>query len=495
MVDGVSFSDSAEENTKVYIRERSGISSHFLGEHSRAPFSVSLRLWLSGILASADVVAIAALVVILAGPRRIGPAEQLLLAVGAVAAGVAAHALGFYTAESMDGLKRTVSAVLGSAILAIPVITSTAWYYRGVEAALEIFASATLATMAIVGVRLLCLHTTKRHAPRISEHVLLVSTPRTADRILASTTSAADDLFCVGYVAIGSETVPVAPVARLDLALEQPSGLHADMLPGCLYGSVDRVVIAGEDLDETTLNATLQRIEHLPFEISLAPFCRLLGEAGSALARSNCITLRGPAMEPRGIAVKRSFDVLVASLLMLLLLPLLLLVAALIRLESPGPVLFRQTRWGWNNQPFTVYKFRTMWADATATDGSVQASRGDTRITRLGRLLRKLSVDELPQLLNVLNGTMSLVGPRPHPAELNRRFLPLIERYPARHRVRPGITGWAQVNGLRGETRTVSAMQRRIDLDLEYIRNWSFTFDLWIMLRTLASVLKTRDVY
>jgi putative colanic acid biosynthesis UDP-glucose lipid carrier transferase len=133
--------------------------------------------------------------------------------------------------------------------------------------------------------------------------------------------------------------------------------------------------------------------------------------------------------------------------------------------------------------------------DNDAVDGSLQAVRGDTRITRLGAILRKTSIDELPQLWNVLNGSMSLVGPRPHPVALNCRFEPLIPRYVARHSVRPGITGWAQINGARGETPTVEAMQRRIDLDLEYVRRQSTLLDLWILFRTVGSVLRARNVY
>ena len=136
-----------------------------------------------------------------------------------------------------------------------------------------------------------------------------------------------------------------------------------------------------------------------------------------------------------------------------------------------------------------------MFTDAEATDGSIQAVRGDRRVTRVGALLRKLSLDELPQLLNVLNNTMSLVGPRPHPTELNRHYAPLIANYAARHRVIPGITGWAQVNGLRGETPTVEIMRQRVEHDLAYIRDHSIAFDLWILLRTVVSIAISKGVY
>ncbi len=136
-----------------------------------------------------------------------------------------------------------------------------------------------------------------------------------------------------------------------------------------------------------------------------------------------------------------------------------------------------------------------MWTDAAATDGSVQASRGDKRITPIGAFLRSTSLDELPQLLNVLNGTMSLVGPRPHPVELNLRYLGVIDRYAGRHRVLPGITGLAQVKGFRGETRSPSLMQKRVEFDLEYIRTRSIGADIMILLKTVSSVVRGENAY
>ncbi len=173
----------------------------------------------------------------------------------------------------------------------------------------------------------------------------------------------------------------------------------------------------------------------------------------------------------------------------------MLIMAALIRLESSGPALFRQTRWGRNNEPFTLYKFRSMWVDALGAEGSWQASRGDTRVTRLGRILRRSSLDELPQLFNVIGGTMSLVGPRPHPVDLNLRFMGTVNRYLVRHRVLPGITGLAQVNGYRGQTHSHMSMQRRIDDDLNYVSKRSFGMDLWILARTIRAVLSRKNAY
>jgi putative colanic acid biosysnthesis UDP-glucose lipid carrier transferase len=191
---------------------------------------------------------------------------------------------------------------------------------------------------------------------------------------------------------------------------------------------------------------------------------------------------------------KRVSDVVLASLILVLISPLLLAVALAIKLSSPGPVIFRQRRNGLNGEEITVYKFRSM----TASDNGLvvpQARRNDPRITPVGAFLRRSSLDELPQFVNVLQGRMSIVGPRPHAVAHNEQYRSLIQAYMVRHKVRPGITGWAQVNGLRGETETVDKMQARVEYDLEYLRNWSLAFDLRIMARTLKLVLFDRGAY
>ena len=227
----------------------------------------------------------------------------------------------------------------------------------------------------------------------------------------------------------------------------------------------------------------------------------LTREGCDLLAREECnlldlrLVLRPAAMTPTERIAKRALDLAASGGLLLLLSPILLTIAVLIRLDSPGPVLFRQTRGGWQNVPFTVFKFRTMWAGAPTEDGRVQATRNDPRVTRTGAFLRRSSLDELPQLLNVLNGTMSLVGPRPHPVDLDRRYTAVIDEYTGRHRVQPGMTGLAQVRGLRGETNSIHAMRSRVATDLEYIRTRSFRGDLSLLLRTCISVLRGDNAY
>ena len=188
-------------------------------------------------------------------------------------------------------------------------------------------------------------------------------------------------------------------------------------------------------------------------------------------------------------------DYLVAGLLVLALAPLFAIIALLIKLDSAGPVFFKQKRLGFNNKEFSIYKFRSMYHNQTPETVVRQARKGDPRVTRVGRVIRATSLDELPQMFTVLNGTMSLVGPRPHAVSHNEEYGRQIRGYFARHRVKPGITGWAQVNGLRGETDTIEKMEARIRHDVYYADNWSLLFDLRILVMTALVVLFQKTAY
>ncbi|MGB6509683.1 MAG: exopolysaccharide biosynthesis polyprenyl glycosylphosphotransferase, partial [Xanthobacteraceae bacterium] len=192
--------------------------------------------------------------------------------------------------------------------------------------------------------------------------------------------------------------------------------------------------------------------------------------------------------------IKRTFDVVVAAIGLIVLCPIFVLVSLVIKLESPGPAIFRQSRHGFNNETIRVFKFRTMRTiddDTTVT----QAVKNDPRVTVFGAILRRTNIDELPQLVNVLFGEMSLVGPRPHPIALNLKFEDKLAPLFRRHNVKPGITGWAQINGCRGETDTVDKMQQRLLCDLYYIDHWSFLLDLQIIMMTLLSKKAYSNAY
>jgi len=192
--------------------------------------------------------------------------------------------------------------------------------------------------------------------------------------------------------------------------------------------------------------------------------------------------------------LKQISDFAVAALILSLISPVMLLIAIGVKFSSPGPVLFKQRRYGVDGREILVYKFRSM---TVCEDGHhiQQAQLADKRVTKLGGFLRKTSLDELPQLINVLEGKMSVVGPRPHAVSHNEMYRKMIKGYMVRHKVKPGITGWAQVHGLRGETETLDKMEKRVQYDLDYLRNWSLALDAWIILKTIGVVLRDRHAY
>ena len=205
----------------------------------------------------------------------------------------------------------------------------------------------------------------------------------------------------------------------------------------------------------------------------------------------HCLELQRAPLSRSEQMSKRALDICGATLAILVLLPVLIAAAFAVSFDSPGPIIFRQKRNGFDEVPFAIFKFRTM---SVLEDGSsvVQARRGDSRITRVGAFLRSTSIDELPQLLNVLRGEMSLVGPRPHALVHDKAYRTVIDDYLRRHHVKPGMTGWAQVNGFRGETAHLSEMQRRVDFDLWYINHWSLALEFFILFRTLFSLTGSR---
>jgi putative colanic acid biosynthesis UDP-glucose lipid carrier transferase len=207
------------------------------------------------------------------------------------------------------------------------------------------------------------------------------------------------------------------------------------------------------------------------------------------------ITVQRRPLAGWGGPIKRMEDLLIASTMLMLLAPLFILIAVLIKVDSRGPVLFRQQRYGFNNNRIMVWKFRSMYHDPKPDPSVPQARRNDPRVTGVGSILRRTSLDELPQLFNVIQGNMSLVGPRPHADAHNEKYALLIDRYLERHRMKPGITGWAQVNGSRGETTTTEQMKRRVSYDLHYIAHWSLLFDIKVLVLTVPAVLGARNAY
>jgi putative colanic acid biosynthesis UDP-glucose lipid carrier transferase len=260
---------------------------------------------------------------------------------------------------------------------------------------------------------------------------------------------------------------------------------------------VDEFFVSTELKDWAKFREITERLRSLPLPVNLVlvgPTSELLQRPLSPIDNATIIELQRAPINGFQLLIKRAIDIFLACTASVMLLPLLALVAIAIKLDSRGPVIFRQTRHGLNGKPFQIRKFRTM---TVLEDGESvkQAERFDKRVTRLGSWLRRTSIDELPQLINVLKGEMSIVGPRPHAAAHDNHFNEVIASYTFRQRVKPGITGYAQVNGSRGETPTVEAMQRRVALDIWYIDNWTFRLDLAIMLRTIIEVVHSRNAY
>jgi Undecaprenyl-phosphate glucose phosphotransferase len=262
-----------------------------------------------------------------------------------------------------------------------------------------------------------------------------------------------------------------------------------ELIAECRSMQADDIVVLSDEKTLRNTHALALALSELPVDIHILPLdvADLIGLAQIA-EFGNVVTLRvvRRPLSPTDRVIKRGFDIAAAIAGLILLSPLLAIVAIAIKLDSPGPIFFRQTRHGFNNATIQVIKFRSM---TVMEDGDAfrQAVRGDQRITRVGRVLRRANIDELPQLFNVLLGDMSIVGPRPHATAHNRMFEQLISTFSRRHIVKPGITGWAQVNGYRGETDTIDKMRHRVEYDLYYIENWSFLFDMKIIVMTIFS--------
>ncbi|WP_374651127.1 undecaprenyl-phosphate glucose phosphotransferase [Dongia sp.] len=264
--------------------------------------------------------------------------------------------------------------------------------------------------------------------------------------------------------------------------------------------SIDKVLVALPMNAEDRILHLLSRLRHLPVDVALVP--EFIGvRVDKQVIRDAHPPILNVSRRPQsGLdrVVKRCFDMVAASGALLALSPVLLAAALAIKISSPGPVFFLQPRMGFNNRKFHVFKFRSMYVNCADLEARQQTQRNDARITRVGALLRKTSVDELPQLINVLKGDMSLVGPRPHALGMqvgNRLCDEIVREYAVRHRMKPGITGWAQVHGLRGAVEVPELLEARVHHDIYYIDNWSFFLDLRILLMTVIELIRPRNAF
>jgi Undecaprenyl-phosphate glucose phosphotransferase len=342
---------------------------------------------------------------------------------------------------------------------------------------------------AIVG-RVLIQHVAKKAMPLrlLRQKVVVAGTKAAADSVISLLCRSPDN------------DVEVVRTFYDDLSADGPRSYIVKLLQYAKQYPVDRVVLASPSVTDEQLDDVINQLKAINVDVAVCP--HVVNPARHLLRIDDVgglpmIVLTSRPICRRGLIIKSAVDKTIAFLILLWILPLLAIIAISIRLESPGPVLFRQRRHGLNNSEFDIIKFRTMiFTQPAEGEKFQQTQRNDARVTRVGRFLRRSSLDELPQLFNVLRGEMSLVGPRPHPTMMRtegRLGSEIIAEYPHRHRVKPGMTGWAQIHGYRGATGTIEQLRHRVAYDMFYIENWSVWMDLKIIAMTPIKVLLNND--
>jgi len=262
-------------------------------------------------------------------------------------------------------------------------------------------------------------------------------------------------------------------------------------------GNIDRIYIAMPMSDSEEIKKLVSKLTDTTCSVLLIPDVFTFDILQSRPEEVNGVfvmSLFDTPMSGMNMVLKRIEDISLSVFILIFISPVLAIISILVKITSPGPIIFRQVRYGMDGKPIRVWKFRTMNVMENG-DTVIQAAKGDSRVTELGRFLRRTSLDELPQFINVLKGDMSIVGPRPHAVAHNEQYRQLIEGYMLRHKVKPGITGWAQINGWRGETDTLDKMEKRIEFDLEYIRNWSVWLDVKIVFLTIFKGFINKAAY
>jgi Undecaprenyl-phosphate glucose phosphotransferase len=327
----------------------------------------------------------------------------------------------------------------------------------------------------------------------LTPNIVVVGATETARRMIEAALKTRE----VHVVGVFDDRLDRAPRTILGVPV---LGTLEDLIDHRIMPCVDQVVITVKSSAAARVRAMADRLSVLPNQISLvldADDERSRTAALSQIANAPMARLGGAGLDARRALVKRLQDLIIGSIALILLAPVMVVVAILIKLDSPGPVFFRQRRHGFHSEEIRVWKFRSMRHDLTDHLGAQQVTGGDARVTAVGRFIRKTSLDELPQLFNVLAGEMSLVGPRPHAVGMKTGDVEssrLVAEYAHRNRMKPGMTGWAAVNGSRGPVDTPELVRRRVALDIAYIERQSFWFDLWIMALTIPCLLGDRSV-
>ena len=332
---------------------------------------------------------------------------------------------------------------------------------------------------------------------RLERRAVVVGGGKTAEDLIISLESQADNdiRICGIFDDRSDERSPrvVAGYPKL--------GTITELITFARVANIDLLIVAIPLTAEGRVGEMLKKLWVLPVDICLSAHTdklRFRRRAYQYVGAVPFVDVFNKPIADWDSILKRMFDLVFASAAIVALSPIMLVTAAMIRLESKGPVIFRQKRYGFNNEAVEIFKFRSMYQDLADAKADKLVTKDDPRVTRVGRFIRKTSIDELPQLFNVIRGNLSLVGPRPHaPAAkaAGKLYEAVVDGYFARHRVKPGITGWAQINGFRGETDTSDKICRRVEFDLYYIENWSLLFDLYILFMTPVRLINTENAY
>ena len=416
------------------------------------------------------------------------------LGLGALAILVLLRSLGLYRFDKSHGLLSHLASVACVVAIGAAAATCLGFGWHGASTPWSSYGSWAAGVLAL----LLATHAAWsllvsdwRRRGALTPNIVVVGATRHAERLIQEALQRRD----LNVLGVFDDRLARSPdaVEGVPVLGEADALLNHRLTP-----YVDRIVLAIDPKAEARVRDLTARLGALPIRLTLLIDPKTAEQRNAALedlAQAPMAPLDGPADPERRAFNKRLQDVVLASIGLTLLSPALLIIALLVRLDSPGPALFRQRRHGFNQEEIVVWKFRTMrHADADAT-ASRQVTADDDRITRIGRFLRATSLDELPQLLNVIRGEMSLVGPRPHAIGMKTGTVEsarLVADYAHRHRIKPGMTGWAAIKGSRGPMHTASEVRRRVQLDIDYIEHQSFWLDLWIIAATIPVLLGDR---
>ncbi len=423
-----------------------------------------------------------------------------LSAATAVAVTAALRARGFYQVSTIGTLRAAalpVALIWGAALLVLAAVLVAGGLTSAAHAS-------WFANFALFGLAALAM---SRGAAAAATQALRAAGAFTCTAVIYGSGSAAT-MLAAALAADATNEIRVAGVfddrhddRSASTAAAPHRGSLADLKAYVRANTVDTIIMALPMGAEARVSGLVQRLADLPVDIRLAANASQLQFAPAAYSYIGSVPVIDLANRPISgfdALSKRVFDMVIAAAALVLLAPVMLVVAAAVRLESKGPALFRQKRYGFNNELIEVYKFRSMFTDRSDATASKLVTKNDPRVTRVGRIIRKSSLDELPQLFNVLAGNLSLVGPRPHAVHAkaaDQLYPDVVATYFARHNVKPGITGWAQINGWRGETDTEEKIRQRVAFDLDYIKRWSVAFDLAILIKTPLALIKTENAY